>query len=216
MMLDARDCLRINVANLPNCHRAVARSTMVVTKPKGDNSKAEKKKKRKKKKMKKPVKKKPAKKKTVGEMPTKKTKGSTASHDDKAYNNETNELFHMLLSELVICGSFLKVPPEPYNTAENIRKYDSVIEETTTRAGVAAHSCYLRLLQERGHANNNNNNNNNNNPIHIPESDTFIGILELVLATSSHSNLARLAENVRGLYRWEKAGGRKADWQPRP
>ena len=104
----------------------------------------------------------------------------------------------MLLSELVICGSFLKVPPEPYNTAENIRKYDSVIEETTTRAGVAAHSCYLRLLQERGHANN-----NNNNPIHIPESDTFIGILEFVLATDSHSNLAQLAEHVRGFYRWQ-------------
>ena len=200
MMLDARDCLQIIVANLRNCHRAVARSTMV-TKPKGDNSKAEKKKK--KKKMKKPVKKKPAKKKTVEEMPTKKTKGSTASHDEKADNNETNELFHMLLSELVICASFIKVPPAPYNNTENIRKLDSVLEETTTRAGFDAHVCYHRMLQETGHA-------NNNSPI------LFIGILELVLATSSHSNLARLAENVRDFYRWEKAGGRKADWQPRP
>ena len=149
-------------------------------------------------------------------MPAKKTKGSTVSHHDNAArdlrsnatenDNECNELYHMLVALLRISTEWLRVPSPPTDTADNIRLYNSVVEQTTTGVGAAAHSCYLRLLEERGQLNMS----THGCPrcgIRIPEPDIFCGILELFLARSTpwnNCNNARLAEDIRGIHRWEK------------
>ena len=181
----APDCLRINVASFPNYHRALERSTMV-TKAKGNRSKTKKQKK-------KPVKKKPAIKSTVKEMSATKTQNSqTVRHIPTQPSTEDNELLHIMM---MIVASF--TPFLEHGAGAPIR-----------RVAIEARSRYLRLLHERGLI---------GRPyrcdccmfkkvIYIPETDIFIGIMEIMLSRNWRKSLGLepLSKEVRRYYRWGK------------
>ena len=159
----------------------------MVTKAKGNRSKTKKQKK-------KPVKKKPAIKSQRSKASDQKEMSETKTEKSQTVMyfpthqtfTEDNELLHIMMMIVAAITKFLEHGG------------------TTSRVGIEARSRYLRLLHERGQI---------GGPnwlplevIYIPETDIFIGILEIMLARDWRTSLGLLplTREIRGYYRWGK------------